>query len=48
MFFLLFTVTYVVGDGVEIDYALVADPNFTHPGVIIFDNKVMSDSLLAG
>lgn len=33
--------TYVLGENVEIDYALVADPDFSHPGVVIFDNKVM-------
>ena len=33
-------VTYT-WNGVEIDYALVADPDFTHSGVVIVDNKVM-------
>ena len=33
-------VTYT-WNGVEIDYTLVADPDFTHSGVVIFDNKVM-------
>ncbi|CAI8033026.1 Bactericidal permeability-increasing protein [Geodia barretti] len=31
-------VTYT-WNGVEIDYTLVADPDFTHSGVVIFDNK---------
>ena len=33
-------VTYVVGEGVEIDYSLVADPNFSHDGVVLLDSKV--------
>jgi lipopolysaccharide-binding protein len=35
----LLKVTYVLEDGVEIDYALVANPNFSHPGIVIMDMK---------
>jgi hypothetical protein len=34
----LINLTYA-WNGVEIDYALVADPDFTHSGVVIVDNK---------
>ena len=39
------TVTFVVGDGVEIDYALVGNPNFSHPGIIVLDMKVVQWNL---
>jgi lipopolysaccharide-binding protein len=35
----LLKVTYVLEDGVEIDYALVANPNFSHPGIVTLDMK---------
>ena len=30
----------------EIDYALVANPNFSHPGIVIMDMKVINYSYL--